>query len=319
MRFVPTWMNTAPSSAATKRRGWNTPAKPASAVPTSTGASAAGSVRGRAARSQVLTPRSRARAQPRSRRSRPAREAREIGPALLKVRVTALLRLLAHVEEQVRVVSQLLDARQAILVGVEAGLEHAQREGGEGEHLAAPQDGLLLQTLERHHGVDQAHRERLLGVVLPAQEPDLPGLLGANQAREDAGAEAPVEAADAGADLAEAGVVGGDRQVADDVQHVAAPDRVPGHHRHDRLGQAADLHVEVGHLEAADGLVASGGGGIGAGDVAAARAPHPLVAARAEGLRALPGEDDHADLEVLAGAGEGILELDHRLRPERVA
>ena len=54
------------------------------------------------------------------------------------------------------------------------------------------------------------------------------------------------------AGLAEAGVVGGDRQIADDVQHVAAADRVPGDHRDDRLWQPADLDVEVGDVEAAD-------------------------------------------------------------------
>ena len=55
-----------------------------------------------------------------------------------------------------------------------------------------------------------------------------------------------------GPGLPEAGVVGGDREVADHVQHVTAADRVAGHHRDDRLGQPADLHVQVGHVEPAD-------------------------------------------------------------------
>ena len=54
------------------------------------------------------------------------------------------------------------------------------------------------------------------------------------------------------AGLAEARVVGGDRQVADDVQDVPAADRVAGDHRDDRLGQAPDLDVQVGDVEAPD-------------------------------------------------------------------
>ena len=141
---------------------------------------------------------------------------------------------------------------QAVLGGVEAGLQQPQRERRELEHLAAPAHRLLLELLERDDGVHEAHLERLLRVVLAAEEPDLLGLLLADLLGEQAGAEAAVEAADPRAGLAEAGVVGGDREVADDVQHVAAADRVAGDHRDDRLGSAAHLHVQVGHVEAAD-------------------------------------------------------------------
>ena len=147
---------------------------------------------------------------------------------------------------------ELLDARVAVLVGVEAGLDQPQRERRQREHLAAPLHRLLLEALQRHDRVDQPHLERLLGVVLAAQQPDLLGLLGADQVAQHAGAEAAVQRADARAGLAEARVVGGDRQVADDVQHVAAADRVAGDHRHHRLGQPADLDLQVGHVEAAD-------------------------------------------------------------------
>ena len=61
------------------------------------------------------------------------------------------------------------------------------------------------------------------------------------------------------------------------------------------------------------------GGGVGAGDVAAALAAHALVAAGAERIRALAGEDHDADVEVLAGALERVGELDHGLGAERVA
>src|SRR4051812_25937950 len=190
-------MAIAPSSAAAKASGRKSASTAPSEVPTSTGATDAGSVRSRAAMTQMRT------------ELGPAGELREVGPALLAVGIAPLLGLVGHVEEQVRVVRQLLEAGQAVLVGVEARLEQAQGEGGELEHLAAPRDGLLLEAVERHDRVDQAHVQRLLGVVLAAQEPDLLGLLRAHEAGEHRRPEAAVEAADLGADLSEDRVVGG--------------------------------------------------------------------------------------------------------------
>src|SRR5204863_9353243 len=109
-----------------KVRTLKVPRVAASAVPTSTGATAAGSVRGRAAISQMrkglkgdhrhrrdratgespsgrLLPAKRAR-RARLRRSRAFRELREVGLALGLVRLAAFLRLVAGVEEQVGVV-----------------------------------------------------------------------------------------------------------------------------------------------------------------------------------------------------------------------
>ena len=63
--------------------------------------------------------------------------------------------------------------------------------------------------------------------------------------------EAAVEAADPRPGLAEPRVVGGDREVADHVQHMAAADGVAGHHGHHRLGQRADLALQVEHVQSA--------------------------------------------------------------------
>src|SRR5581483_2402944 len=134
---------------------------------------------------------------PRSTRGRPSREpfeAREVGPALLEVRVAALLRLLAHVIEERRVPGELLEAGEAVGVRVERRLEAAERERAVLEHAPAPGDGLVLEPLERHHLVDEAHRERRLRVVLLAEVPDLARLLVADDARQVRGAEAAVEA-----------------------------------------------------------------------------------------------------------------------------
>ena len=66
-----------------------------------------------------------------------------------------------------------------------------------------------------------------------------------DDARHLRGAVAGVEAADLGPGLAEHRVGGGDGQIADEVQDVAAADAVPRHLRHHRLRQPPylDLHA----------------------------------------------------------------------------
>src|SRR3954447_17117565 len=105
--------------------------------------------------------------------SRTAGELAEVRTPLLAVRVAALLRFLGPIEEEIRVVRQLLQAGKAILVGVEARLDQAQRERRQLEHLAAPAQRLFLELLQRDHGVDKAHLQRLLCVVLATEHPDL--------------------------------------------------------------------------------------------------------------------------------------------------
>src|SRR3954447_18071505 len=232
----------------------------AAAVPTSTGAIAAGSVRVRAAMSHNLTRsllrfRSLALQTSKSRSFAlasggggvewlwPPGVLAEIRLAALDVRVPPLLALLGHVEAQRRVVGELLQAGQAVLGGVEARLQKAQRQRREVPHLATPRDRLALELAHRDHGVDEPHVERLLSVVEATQEPDLLGLLDAHVAGEQRGAEASVEAADARPGLPEPRVVRGDGHVADQVQDVATPHRVAGHRGDHRLRRAADLDV----------------------------------------------------------------------------
>ena len=64
-----------------------------------------------------------------------------------------------------------------------------------------------------------------------------------NDARHLGGPVAGIEAADLGPRLAEHRVVGGDGEVADQVQHVAAAHAVPRHLRHHRLRQPPDLDL----------------------------------------------------------------------------
>src|SRR4051794_32861128 len=128
-------MKIEPTSAATKapQRTWST-ASTAAAVPTSTGAIAAGRVRGRAAINQMRG----------FKVSRTFGELREVRGLAALPGVAPLLALLGHVEEQRRVVGELLEARDPVLGGVEARLQQAEREGGEAGHLPAPGDRLAL-------------------------------------------------------------------------------------------------------------------------------------------------------------------------------
>src|SRR6202008_893712 len=107
---------------------------------------------------------------------------------------------------------------------------------------------------------------------------DLLGFLRSDQAREHGGAEAAVEGAYARSRLTEARVLSRDREVADHVQHVPAADRVAGHHGPHGLGQPADLDVQVAHLKPPARLVPAGLRWVGARHIAAALAPHPLIA-----------------------------------------
>src|SRR6202142_4408229 len=107
------------------------PSAPATAVPTSTGTTAAGRVRGLAPAIQsraVVTLRA---APP----SRAAREPCEIGGAFFDIGVAALLALFGHVEKHRRVALELLDAGEAVVGGVEPGLQHAKGDRREGKDL----------------------------------------------------------------------------------------------------------------------------------------------------------------------------------------
>src|SRR4051812_22468423 len=101
-------MKTEPTRAATnapQRKPVAPAARSAAALPTSTGAIAAGSVRRRAAMTHMRRPLT----APAT--SRSARELGEVRVTLLLEGLAALASLLASVEEQVRVVRQLLNPR----------------------------------------------------------------------------------------------------------------------------------------------------------------------------------------------------------------
>jgi hypothetical protein len=126
---------------------------------------------------------------------------------------------------------------------------------------------------------------------MSAEIPDFPGLFLTDDAGEVTGAKTAVERADFGTGLAEAGVIRGDGEVADDVQNVTAADGVTGDHGDDGLGQGADFFLEIEHVEAGNAVLA---------DVTGVAADF-LIAAGTEREVAGAGEDDGTDLGVLVG------------------
>src|SRR3954447_12862179 len=200
-------MATAAMSAATALHHTSFTSPTAHAVPTSTGTMAAGSVRGRAPATHLLTAASRA-----------LRELLEVRAALVHVGVATLSRFLGLVVEQRRVAGELLDAGEAVVGRVHRRLDHAQRERAVVQHLVAPPHGLLFELFERDDDVDEAHLVGPLRVVLPAQEPHFPRQLLSDVAGEKAGAVAAVERPHAWPGLAEAGIVGRDGEIAHDVE-----------------------------------------------------------------------------------------------------
>ena len=91
-------------------------------------------------------------------------------------------------------------------------------------------------------------------------------------------------------------------------------DGVPRNHGDDRLGDAAHQDLKIEDVEASDAAL----GDLVVADVAVVT-PDLLVPARAEGVRALAAEDDGADIGVVPGHGEGVRQLEERLRTEGVA
>src|SRR6478736_1104732 len=233
---------------------------------------------------------------------------------LLALGRAELLRFLGHVVKHRGVAGEFLHAGHAVELGVESGLQAADRQRAVFQNPVRPRHPLGLEFSHRHDLVDEAHGGRLGRVVLAAEEPDLARLLLAYEAREVARAEAAVEAAHLRTDLAEDRVVGRDGEVADHMQHVAAADGVTGDERDDDLGHRADELLDVENVEPRHARVV---------DVAAVPA-HRLVTAGAKGVlavlrRARAREEHDTDLLVLPRVEQGRVHLDHRLRPEGVA
>src|SRR5258708_37705487 len=125
--------------------------------------------------------------------SRESRELLEGWLGLVDVGVAAVRRLFAEVIKERSVAGEVEQADLAVAVGIERGLHAAQRHRGELQHLPAPLHGLFLQPGQGDDRVDETHVQRLPGVVLAAEEPDLTGLLLADDAGKIGRSEAAIE------------------------------------------------------------------------------------------------------------------------------
>ncbi len=157
-----------------------------------------------------------------------------------------------------------------------------------------------------HDGVDEAHRQRLLGRVLAGQEEHLARLLLAHHRGDELAAPPQRGVPDLRAGLAEPARRVGDREVGDHVELVPAADAVAPHPAEDRLAVVAHRRRQARGEDVPAALLGHRARGLA------------HVAAHAEGALAGPGEDDHAHALVVGAALEGLAQLDDRLAAEGV-
>lgn len=301
-KFVAIWMQRAARRVQSQRLRWKSPLSfQARTPPSHTGTRPAASVLGRVP--EMMAGRSCIE------RLGDSREFREIGLTFFDERFFAFFAFLGHVVKQGCIAGEVQEAHLAIAICVECGFQAAQCEGGVGKHFPAPFDCFGFEICEGDDSVDEAHFEGLVGVVLAAEVPDFPGFFLADDAGEVTGAEAAIEAADLGAGLAEARVVCGDGEIANDVEDMAAADGVACDHGDDGFGQGADFFLEIEHVEAGNAVAA---------DVAGV-ATDFLIAPGAECEIARAGENDYAYVGVFMCEIKGAQHFGNSLWAEGVA
>src|SRR5205085_6905629 len=121
--------------------------------------------------------------------------------------------------------------------------------------------------------------------------------------------ESAIEGTDARPGLTESRIVCSNRQIADDMQHVTAADRVACDHRDHRLRKTSNLFLDIENVEPRNAF----------GVDVAGFAAYALIATGTERLVPLAGEDHHADVGVVAREIEGLLQFADRLGPEGIA
>ena len=245
----------------------------------------------------------------------------EVGLALFKESTAALLCFVKAIVEHRGIAGKFLNASLPVEFSIEASLDHTQCKGRTFHHRLSPKDALVFELCQRHHLVDKPHLEGFLCVVLPTEEPNLAGLLLADDARQIARAEACIERAYLWTGLSENGVLAGNAQVADNMQHVSSADGVAVDHCNDGLGQTADLHLHIQHAEPWNTLLV---------DIASMPL-HVHVATRAEGMLDIlqplslghlgegTREDDDAQVEAVAAVVERLREFPRGEWRERVS
>ncbi len=168
------------------------------------------------------------------------------------------------------------------------------------QHFAAPAHGLFFQIRQRNDGVNQPHVQRLLRIVLAAQEPDFTRFLLTNDTRHIRSAPAAVKGANFRTSLAEDGVFRRDGQVTHHVQHMTTADGISRDHRDNRFWTGANLALEIQHVQVMHAGVIL---------ITAVIAAHLLVAARAKRFIAFAGQNNHTHVVVVTGIRQRLNHL----------
>ena len=197
---------------------------------------------------------------------------------------------------------------------------------GTGEQCAPRIPGPCSRALRGDDVVDCAHFVHALCVVFLGEEEDFAGELLTHLACEQRRTVACVEGADGCVGLLELAVLfGGDGQVSNYVQGVAAACSPAGDEGDNDLGHGADEALHFQDVQSACACRVDAFCGVAAGVVVAVAAADALVAAGAEcpaavlGGGAVAGEQYGAYVGGHAGVVEGTVEFVHGVRAECVA
>ena len=116
-------------------------------------------------------------------------------------------------------------------------------------HLFSPFHGLVLQTLQRHHRIDQPHLQCFLCRILAAEEPDFTCFLLSYNTCQVRRAESGIKTSHLRTGLPENGILRSDGQVAHHMKHMAAAYGISVHHSDDGLRQRTDLLLHIQHIQ----------------------------------------------------------------------
>lgn len=236
-------------------------------------------------------------------------EAPEVGGAFFHPGIAALLTFGGHVVKEGGIAREFLQPGLPIAIRVEGGFEAAEGKRGFGEHFAAPLDSFGFEPFERHDGIDESETKSFRGIIDPTEKPNLAGFFLADDAGKVAGPVTSIEGTDFGAGLSEFGIVGGDGEIAEDVQDMASADSPARDHGDNRLGTGADLPLKIQDIEPFGASFISIPG----------IATHFDIPTRTKSVGALARENDDPDSRIVASIVEGRLHFADGERSEGIA
>ena len=151
-------------------------------------------------------------------------------------------------------------------------------------------------------------------IVLATEKPDFPGLFLPNHTGEITRTKAPIKTAHFRPHLTKDRIVGGDGQVAHDVQHMPPADGVTRNQGHDDFRHRSDEFLYFKHVESRYALTI---------DITTVTA-NRLIAASAESIFPVfsgtgPGKKNNPNRLIFARVQECCMHLHDRLRAEGIA